>query len=157
MLVLISKAKKTIEVDFDAMPENAKAYIIAYGLKQKLNDAGASATKKSLGAEEAAEQSFAMAENILASLMEGDITVRAAAATQTLEERVFTRVLRALFKAQLKRAVAKEADQSDEALLNALALSLKKDVDHVRNAIQKRADAEIAIERQRMDVPDVEL
>lgn len=44
MQVLISKAGEThsVELDWAALPEASKAYIIGYGLKQALNDAHAS-------------------------------------------------------------------------------------------------------------------
>ncbi len=154
--IYISKNDSNLQVDWDAMPENAKAYIIQYGLRQKLNDAGSSATVKELG-EKAGEQALAMAQASLAALMSGDILTRQAAKSQTLEERIFTRVLRALFKSQVGRPVSKEADQSDEALLAGIAKTLNKDVSIIQRAVQKRADAELAIEKQTLDLPTIKL
>jgi hypothetical protein len=156
MLVYISKSDTNLNVDWDAMPDNAKAYIINYGLRQKLNDAGASATVKELGSD-AGAQALAMAESVLEALMRGDISVRQAAKSQTLEEKVFTRVLRTLFKSQTGRVVSKEADTSNEALLGILAKTLGKPVDAITRAVQKRADAEILIERQSIELPSIEL
>lgn len=39
MEVLIGKTGQTVSVDFDSLPDNAKAYIVHYGFKQALNDA----------------------------------------------------------------------------------------------------------------------
>ena len=157
MKVYISKAQKSIEVSWEAMPENAKEFIISYGLRQKLNDAGSSATKKGLGTDEAGAQAFALAENVLASLMNGEVTVRSAASNQSLEERIFSRVLRAVFKQVCKRSIAKEADDSDSALLEAIALETNKEVSAIQAAVQTRAAAELLIEKTKQDLPSVEI
>ena len=41
--VYIKKLNRTLEVDFDSLPKSSQLYIIAYGLKQSLNDSLASA------------------------------------------------------------------------------------------------------------------
>ena len=155
--ILIAKADKTISVDFDAMPENAKRFLIEYGLRQKLNDAGSSATVKELGKEEAGNQAFAMAEASLAALMQGDVSVRRSASGKTLEERVFTRVLKAVFKAITKQNISELSDDSDEALLEALVEATGKSLADVTAAIEKRVDAELAIEKQKAAIPSIEL
>jgi len=93
--VEIAKSGKILEINWDEMPETAKNYIIAYGLKQKLNDASASITKDEVpDNDERLAQKVAMAENVLESLMAGDITTRQSAAGQTLEQREATKWLR---------------------------------------------------------------
>lgn len=36
--IAINKANEIVKVDFDSLPDNVKAHIIEYGIKQKLND-----------------------------------------------------------------------------------------------------------------------
>lgn len=155
MQVYISKADQFIDVDWNAMPQNAKDFIIAYGLKQKLNDKGASATVKELGPKEAGEQALAMAETIVSALMEGKVTVREAKASMSAEERITVRVARSLYK----KFLGKKPDDlvTSEGLINAIALKLNKDVQDISIAIAKRVEAELLIESQKKAIPTIEL
>ena len=96
--IYISKADKVLSVDFDSLPEVSKRFIIEYGLKQKLNDAGSSATVKELGPNEAAKQAFALAEASLQALASGQISVRVAKPQESLEEREYKKLLRSMLK-----------------------------------------------------------
>lgn len=100
MLVYISKAGKSIEVNWDAMPEATQKHIIEYGLRQKLNDAGASATTKELGEKEAGLQAFAAAEVVVAALLEGKITVRSKGASVSFEDKTRLDIIAGLVKKQ---------------------------------------------------------
>ncbi len=116
---------KVIEVNFDAMPQNAKDYIIAYGLKQKLNDAGASITKDEVPeAEERLAQKVAVAEVALKALLSGDITTRQGAAAQTLEEREASKWLKAKYKEIFKEKIGEMPDSSDDFLAKGIAEKL---------------------------------
>ena len=46
VMVQIRKINAQVEVDFDALPETSKAFVIDYGLKQLLNDSVASKDDK---------------------------------------------------------------------------------------------------------------
>lgn len=157
MNILIKKANKTLSIDWDAMPQNAKNFIIEYGLRQKLNDAGASATIKELGSDEAGKQAFAYAENMLAALMSGSIAVRSAKAGLTLEERIYSRVLRAVFKQVTGKKISTEVDVSNETLLEEISAKTGKPKEAIEKAIGKRVEAELVIERQKESIPDIDL
>ena len=141
--VYISKADKILPVDWDNMPEAAKAHIIEYGLRQKLNDAGSSAIKKDLGAEEAGNQAFAMAEVVLSALMEGKTKTRTARAGITLEEREFNKIL----KANYKKVFGETLEDMDGAL-EALADKLGVKPEILEAKIQEKATAQAEITRQ---------
>lgn len=142
--VYVSKSDSLLSVDWDKMPENAKAHIIEYGLKQKLNDAGSSATVKNLGPNEAAKQAKAAAENVLAALMRGDVTVRQAARQETLEEREFNKVFKSLCKANLGK-------DEDKWTLEALAEKLEKPVEALEEAINDVAAKKAVIRRREIE------
>lgn len=63
------KVVKTLDVDFDAMPDNAKAYVIEYGLKQILNDVASDSAKQA----DPAAYKIGKATDKLANLMAGSI------------------------------------------------------------------------------------
>lgn len=155
MKIYISKADAFLEVDFDAMPENAKAFIIEYGLKQKLNDKGASATVKDLGPVEAGKQAFAMAETSLEALMAGRISVRTAAQTISAEDRISLRVTRSLYKQFI--GAKPEDDVSRETLVEVIAKKTEKEVSTIENAITKRVKAELEIEAAKKAIPTIEI
>ena len=120
--IAIGKTGKIIEVNFDALPDNAKNFVIAYGLKQKLNDAGASITKdEEPDAGKRAEQKFSVAEIALQALLNGDISVRQSADGRTLEEREASKWLRAKYKELFKEKISEMPDSSDEFLLPKIA------------------------------------
>lgn len=53
--IVIAKAGTEVQVDWDALPEASKAYVIQYGLTQCLNDAHASVKATEDGAQEKAK------------------------------------------------------------------------------------------------------
>lgn len=136
--VHISKAGKCLAVDFASMPENAQRMIIAYGLKQKLNDCGASATKKLLGKEEAAAQSLAAAENMIEALMSGNITVRQAASGVSLFERKLRQVIAKFYKKILDKKLEDEMDNA--AAIAGIAQKLKREPEAILAAFTKQAE-----------------
>jgi hypothetical protein len=146
-----------LEVNWDNMPEIAKQHIIEYGLKQKLNDAGSSATVKELGSE-AGAQALAMAENVLEALMQGKVTVRSAGVSMTLEQKEFNKLIKALYK---KLVGKPSADFDIEEGLEELAKKLKKPVEVLKPALEAKAKANAEIARQvavlRSDSIDIEL
>lgn len=117
--VYLSKSDCNLAVDWDAMPDNAKQHIIEYGLRQKLNDAGSSATVKELGKDEAAAQAKAMAENVLEALMAGRVTVRTATAKI---DRFMLQALKDIYKVAVGGS-AKDADTMHEAIIKAKGCS----------------------------------
>lgn len=68
--VQIAKANKAIEVDFSALPQASQEYIIAYGLKQRLNDVHSQVKSTEEGAPELV---MALVEKAIAGLESGDI------------------------------------------------------------------------------------
>lgn len=145
IIINISKAEKSLSVDWDAMPEAAQRHIIEYGLRQKLNDAGSQFKK---GEENFADNAFGAAETVLAALMAGQVTVRQSKGSATLEQRFFTKHLRALFTTLKLGKIATETDTSDDTLLAAIAEKTGKDAEVIRAVVQKQADASADAKRK---------
>jgi len=133
----ITKADTNLTVDWDSLPEVSKQFIIAYGLKQKLNDAGSSATVKELGKEEAAAQSLSVAESILENLQKGIVNMRS---VSTKADRFITNAARELFKKAVGGKLDEMPDSSNKFLINAIAEKLGKDVELIQAAVEKRAE-----------------
>lgn len=154
--IYISKADKSLPIDWDKMPENAQRHIIEYGLRQKLNDAGSSATTKELGKDEAGKQAFAMAEVVAAALMEGNVTIRQAASGLTLEERTFNKILKALYKKLFGRPC-----ENEDTILADVAQKLGKPMDDIKAAIDKKVTIEVEIAKKiaalKAETVDIEL
>ena len=147
--IYISKADKVLSVDFDSLPEVSKRFIIEYGLKQKLNDAGSSATVKDLGPNEAAKQAFALAEASLQALTSGQISVRVAKPQESLEEREYKKLLRSMLK--------KAFPQEQEALMEsggveALAALHKVESPRMEAALRTKAKANAEIEQKKREL-----
>lgn len=153
--IYISKADKNLPVDWDKMPEHAKVHIIEYGLRQKLNDAGSSATAKELGKDEAGKQAFAMAEVVLDALMAGNTKVRQAASGMTLEERMYAKVLKAVYKKIFEKPLEHDKGLED------LAKKLGKDEETLHQGILAKAKVEaetyLKIQALKSALPDIQL
>lgn len=64
----VNKLNESVAVDFEALPDNAKQYVIEYGLKQIVNDSHSGIKDK--------EEVKAVIERKLQALAEGNITIR---------------------------------------------------------------------------------
>ena len=153
--IYLSKSDSTLSVDWDNMPDNAKAHIIEYGLRQKLNDAGSAATVKELGQDEAAAQAKAMAENVLDALMQGKVTVRQAAQSLTSEQRAYNKILKSIFK-----KLFKNAEFDADTALDLVAGELNKPTDEIKTKIEAKAVVEAETARKiaalKQATPDIE-
>jgi len=140
--ISIASSETTIPVNWDAMPEASKRYIIAYGLKQRLNDAGASFKKDEEGS---LEKKLAAAQVVLEGLMEGNITVRQAAVSMSLEQREFLKILKKVYK----QVTGKKADDLEaDAMLAAIAETLGKDADSIEKKLLIKAKEAADLERK---------
>lgn len=148
----ISKAKNTLAVDWDVMPQVAKDYIIQYGLKQKLNDCYATVV---VGADNPAEVAFSAASEMLANLMAGNITVRTAAAVATLEDKVRARIIKANFKKYVGKSLSKELNQDNASLIAAIATKTGKTIDFITSKLEERVVIEVELERNKPVLPDI--
>lgn len=148
----ISKAKNSLSVNWDAMPQNAKDYIIQYGLKQKLNDCYATSV---IGADNPAEVAMSEASKMLENLMAGNITLRSAASVQSLEDKVRTRIIRANFKKYVGRKVSEEVANDNASLIAAIATKTGKTIDFITTKLEERVVIEVELERNKPVLPDV--
>lgn len=73
MKVFIAKLETELEIDFEALPQVSKDFIINYGIKQKLNDCVANPEFKK--GEKGTKDRI---DDMVLALMEGTITQRAA-------------------------------------------------------------------------------
>lgn len=153
--ILIAKADKSLPVDWDAMPENAKRHLIEYGLRQKLNDAGSSATVKALGQEEAGAQAFAMAENVLEALMKGQIRVVVSASATDKALLKFAKALATHLGLHL-------ADSSDvSTLIEAIASHTGKPAEAITTALENKVKADLELKAKiaalKAETPTIDL
>lgn len=149
----ISKAKTALQVDWDNMPQNAKDYIIQYGLKQKLNDCYATVV---IGADNPADVALSAASEMLANLMAGNITIRAAASVQSLEDKVRTRIIRANFKKYVGEKISTLAKQDNESLIAAIAIKTGKPVDFITTKLEERVAVEVELEKNKPVLPEIQ-
>ena len=73
MEIFIAKAKRSITVDYDALPDVSKDYVINYGLRQALNDAAASVASDDT---EVVEKTLALVDKRLSRILNGTVNVR---------------------------------------------------------------------------------
>ena len=66
--ITISKVNRKVDVDFDALPEKSKAFVINYGLKQLLND--------SIVSGESDDERNGLLDKKLDKLLEGTLDIR---------------------------------------------------------------------------------
>lgn len=149
----ISKAKNTLAVDWDNMPQNAKDYIIQYGLKQKLNDCYATVV---IGAENPADVAMEAAKAMLENLMAGNITLRTAAAVASLEDKVRARIIKANFKKYVGTSPSKELKQDNESLIAAIATKTGKTVEFITTKLEERVAVEVELERNKPVLPELQ-
>ena len=149
----ISKAKNVLNVNWDDMPQNAKDYIIQYGLKQKLNDCYATVV---IGADNPAEVAMSAASEMLANLMAGNITVRTAAAVTSLEDKVRARIIKANFKKYVGTSVSKELKQDNASLIAAIATKTGKTIEFISAKLEERVVIEVELERNKPVLPDLQ-
>lgn len=127
----ISKADTLLQVNWDAMPENAKAHIIEYGLRQKLNDAGSQFKKDEEGC---ADKALNAAEAVLEALMAGQVTIRKAA---TKVDAFHLNAAKEFYKKAVNAKLPAGFELDDFIL--AVAKALNKTPEAVDGAVQIRA------------------
>lgn len=131
MLINIAKLDSQVEVNFESLPETSKAYIVAYGLRQCLND---SIAAKDLVGKAASDK----IESRLAALADGSIGVRAAAQPRD--------PLAAMALSIAKKLLAKKVTRKgNEEAFDAKALELAA-LPQVIAAAQKALDATSGLE-----------
>lgn len=126
MKVFISKLGTEVEIDFDALPDASKSYVIAYGLRQSLNDC--LAPKELTG--EAAEARLA---DRIAALGDGTIGSRQSA---TPRDPVAAKALE-IARGLLRKKFARKADPE---AFDAKALELSQH-DKIVTAAKKALEA----------------
>lgn len=77
--ITINKTNATREIDFDSLPDNAKSFVIEYGLKQLLNDCHSSIARKDYESQEDFEKDVhEKVDAKITSLKDGSLTIRSA-------------------------------------------------------------------------------
>ena len=118
MQVKIAKSDAhVLDVDFSALPEASKAYIIAYGVKQVLNDAGS--------AGKSPDEKLGMAQKKLDALLRGEVrAMRESVDEMTAEAR---KIAEGLIRNALRAQGRKIADVDKEALRAKIAELANRD------------------------------
>lgn len=153
MQIVIEKANATFDVDFEALPANSQARVIAYGLKQLLNDATAPISLKRDGeplrdtelnaARKAAKE---LAAKRLDNLERGILTAtrvgRAADRVSVIAREIATARVKAskVFTAWLSENQLKVADKAAREKLSELAAKLAQREDIVAMAFARAAE-----------------
>lgn len=139
--VSIGKTGHVIEVDFDALPEASKSYIIMYGLKQTLNDAGAAETDP--------DKKIEAAKDRLAAIKSGTVGIR----TVLSDIERATREIVGTFLVQTKRFKPAEArkmvvDNAESAMLEIARAMLATKSNVPMNAVSESAVEELAAKQR---------
>ena len=121
--IKITKAKRDMVVDFDALPDAVKIYIVEQGLAKLLNGATAKETAATTPDETTrGNNAYALAEKKLESLKEGKTSARKASGDGKTPAKVMTEARRLslnIVKAKLKAAGKKISDFTAAALTEA--------------------------------------
>lgn len=164
MQIVIEKAGTVFDVDFDALPANSKARVIAYGLKQLLNDATAPVSLKRDGEPlrdselaKAKEAAKVLAEKRLANLVAGILSAtrvgRAVDRVSQIAREIAEARVKAspAFKAWLATNGLKLADKAAREKLNELSAKLATREDIVALATTR------AEEESELDIDDLDI
>lgn len=139
IIINISKAEKSLTIDWETLPPVAQAHIIEYGLRQKLNDAGSQFKK---GEDGTAENAFAAAEAVLDALKKGLIRVNTSISAGE-------KALLAMAKVFMKKAgLAFDKEASLDDLLEALGEKLGREPEAIKTSLQRKVDAEAEVKAQ---------
>lgn len=139
IIINISKAGKSLSIDWEALPDVAKSHIIEYGLRQKLNDAGSQFKKGEEGTE---ANAFAAAETVLEALKKGLIRVNTSI---DAGEKALRKMAELFCK---KAGIPVDKEDSLEDLLEALGEKLGREPDAIRASLEKKVEAEAAVKAQ---------
>lgn len=142
--VAITKAKKTLEVNLENIPQKGLEYIIQYGLKQCLNDAHSQV--KAGDTDNAMKAAKAKLAKIIAGTVEpGGATFGTTKLDPTFKE-ARTIVLGALAKAGVK-PIGKIPDEATLAKVMAkYKIPVAKVMAKAKKIVKDRADGEITVE-----------
>lgn len=136
--IFIRKANKSIDVDFDNLPDHVKAHIVEYGLKQKFNDVHS--------AEPDGAKAYGLATNLLERLEKGDLAKRVAVSDPI--EKEFRVMLLSVAKIKTGKKAKDLGELSTEEVLALVATALGKPEARVAEVFKTKAAAIVA-ERQR--------
>lgn len=151
--VPINKLSKTVEVDFDSLPDNAKEYVITYGLKQVLNDSH-SAYRMAKPEEEAEGTVFDNVEEFqeavqevidakVEALMDGSVTIRTGVSRAPVDPvgKEAYRLAQGKVKDMLKNAGYKLRDLPKGKLGDMTQEHLDKNSEHYRKLAERNLSA----------------
>lgn len=138
----IGKIGQTREVDFNALPEASRNFIIGYGLQQVLNDCHASVQRKDFESDDAWHK--AVAERVdtkLAALAEGKITIRTGGTREPVDpvQKIVHQQAKAIITAAIKAKGVKVKDLGEGVFDKLLA----DYIDANREALEREAKAQI--------------
>jgi hypothetical protein len=106
MEIKIGKADRLVTVDYDALTQHVKDYVIRYGLTQILNDACSSVPK------EKPAEAFALATKKLAALQAGEVRTRRDGGDEIEREAVRLALIRVKASATFKGKSSKEQSEA---------------------------------------------
>lgn len=142
-MVQIGKIGQQVEVKgFDTLPEASQAFLIAYGLKQVLNDAHASIQRKDFDSEEAFQDEVMGA--VLAkveALESGEVKSRGTGAVRVVDP--FAKLCREIAKERIYAACAKAGKKKPvkEQLEAFIVQVMEKHGDSVKAEAKERLDS----------------
>lgn len=138
----IGKTGKSQEVDFGAMNEDVRDYVIAYGLKQILNDCHASVQRKDF--DEQGEFILAVEEAVndkLAALASGKISIRTGTARESIDPvtKIVMRMAKEIILGAIKAKGLKQKDIAKESMDKLIADYVKSNIE----SLTKEAKAQL--------------
>lgn len=146
----VNKAGESIQVDFEALPENVKAHIIEYGLKQKFNDVHS--------AEKDGKTAMGLVKNLLKRLMAGELTKSRNAGSPVERElhSLLVQVARVKTTGKVTDLRAMETEELVKAVANAIGKPAEKVEAHftalAESNVAKRAEEKAALSKGLADI-----
>lgn len=135
--IAISKAKTNVEVDFNALPEVSKNYLIAYGLKQRLNDVH---SQINAAEENAPALALALVEQAIKALQDGTTRVAGSRVTANPFEVYMMEQLRKALKIKSNKELVEKLEAKGvdiETAFSAFATRNGSSIEKERKAFEK--------------------
>lgn len=152
--IAIAKAAKSVDVDFDNLPEVSQKYFLEYGMRQALNDATASLKRSECSSQtDFNAKALAMVQKRLDGILKGELRQTTGRIADPLEAEVMRLAVSTISNALLSKG-EKLADYTTKDLRERAVQLLERGEN--RQKFQAKAEQILAIKAAEMNI-DVEV
>lgn len=156
MQITINKTASIVEVDYDNLPDNSKAFILNYGIRQILNDCHSSIIRKDFETNEAFAKAVSDAVSAkITALAAGDLTIRRGGSSQPADpvEREALAIARAEIKSAAKAKGLSLKVLGEEKFAELVKANLAKNGERITK--QAKANLKKAAEAPTVNLDDL--